>query len=338
MTYILTGITGHLGSAVVDKIKREDPDSTIRCLIFKQTEDISFLKKYSKIEIVYGDIRNEEDVRELFGFENWETTIVIHMAALVEITNVSATEDLTAINVKGANNVFKVSLEKNVRKVVYVNSVHALTAANKKGKDPICEEVRFIPYEVVGGYAETKAIAANSMHNYFRRGLNVSMVQPSGILGPFNSDNNHLVSLIKCYMDKKLPACVSGGYDFVDVRDCADAIYNATYLSTPGQSYILSGHYCSIKNLLTTVRKITNGKRFITIPMWLAEIFAPLFSTIMKKQNGKPLFTSYSLFTLQTNSNFCNDKAKEYLKFNPRPLDETIRDTVEWIKNKKENG
>ena len=45
-----------------------------------------------------------------------------------------------------------------------------------------------------------------------------------------------------------------------------------------------------------------------------------------------PLFTKYSLYTLKTNSNFSNLKAKNELNFKPRELSRTIKDTVDWLK------
>ena len=52
----------------------------------------------------------------------------------------------------------------------------------------------------------------------------------------------------------------------------------------------------------------------------------------LKKQT--PLFTKYSLYTLSSNANFSNEKAKEKLKFKNRNMKDTIKDTVEWM-NKK---
>ena len=48
-----------------------------------------------------------------------------------------------------------------------------------------------------------------------------------------------------------------------------------------------------------------------------------------------PLYTSYSLYTLQSNSNFSNQKAKKELGYKNREIKETIKDTIIWL---KENG
>ena len=52
----------------------------------------------------------------------------------------------------------------------------------------------------------------------------------------------------------------------------------------------------------------------------------------LKKQT--PLFTKYSLYTLSSNSNFSNKKAKEELGYKNRDMKDTIKDTISWL-NKK---
>lgn len=44
-----------------------------------------------------------------------------------------------------------------------------------------------------------------------------------------------------------------------------------------------------------------------------------------------PLFTKYSLYTLSSNSNFSNEKAKRDLGLVTRDITDTVRDMVMWI-------
>jgi dihydroflavonol-4-reductase len=51
----------------------------------------------------------------------------------------------------------------------------------------------------------------------------------------------------------------------------------------------------------------------------------------IKKQ--KPLFTGYSLYTLQCNSNFSSKKAQDELGYTKKfSLKQTIQDTFDWCK------
>ena len=69
----------------------------------------------------------------------------------------------------------------------------------------------FSPVAVFGGYARTKAEAAQAVLDAAREGLNAVIVLPSGIIGPYDRGSNHLVQLFAGYLDGSLPACVEGG-------------------------------------------------------------------------------------------------------------------------------
>ena len=63
--------------------------------------------------------------------------------------------------------------------------------------------------------------------------------------------------------------------------------------------------------------------------MFLAKLTAPLSEIYYSILKQTPLYTRYSLYTLNSNSNFSNEKAKRELGFTNRELQETIKDTVE---------
>ncbi|MBU4292521.1 MAG: hypothetical protein KJ770_00520 [Actinobacteria bacterium] len=48
--------------------------------------------------------------------------------------------------------------------------------------------------------------------------------------------------------------------------------------------------------------------------------------------SGKPIFTTYSLKTVKSNSFISHKKASEELGFSPRPIRETIEDNIKWFK------
>ena len=67
--------------------------------------------------------------------------------------------------------------------------------------------------------------------------------------------------------------------------------------------------------------------------MWIAKVTAPLSEIYYKLKKEPPLYTSYSQYTLESNSNFSNKKAKAELGYKNRSMKETIKDTVKWLKD-----
>ena len=75
----------------------------------------------------------------------------------------------------------------------------------------------------------------------------------------------------------------------------------------------------------------------VVLPIGIAKLVAPLFEVYYNLKKQTPLFTKYSLYTLSSNANFSNEKAKEKLGFKNRNMKETIKDTVEWINKSKKD-
>ena len=320
---IVTGANGHLGSTLLRLLR--DCDVQVRGLVLPgQT-----MKKYENTHCYYGDVRDIESMRPMFtDIENAEV-LVIHTAGIVDISeNVSPL--LYDVNVGGTRNLIALCREYAVRRLVYVSSVHAIPESDKTA---VLAEVRhFSPDEVVGGYAKTKAEATQLVLDAASEGLDAVVVHPSGILGPFDSSGNHLVQMVSDYIRGKLPACVTGGYDFVDVRDVARGCLLAAEKGRKGECYILSNRHYELRDILSMLRGIAGGRKLPVLPMWMAKSAVPLIQWQAKRKKQRPLFTRYSLYTLRSNDRFSHDKATAELGYRPRDLRQTLRDTVFWLK------
>ena len=322
--YIVTGAAGHLGSAVLRCLLKSDEE--IRGLILP---DESPAVADPRITYYSGDVRNQESLKKIFSGTQGRDVILIHTAALISIAE-KAPPELYDVNVNGTKNVLRLCMEYGVKRMVHVSSVHAIPELPQGG---IIKEVSsFSASAVKGGYAKTKAEAAQAVLDAVKEGLDAVIVFPSGILGPYDMGRNHLIQMIREYMAGKLPACVKGGYDFVDVRDVADGCRRAACYGLKGEGYILSGHYSGIRELLTMAGQSCGKKAVPVLPLPIARAAVPLIGLYAKISHKRPLYTSYSLHTLSSNSTFSNKKAVEMLGYSSRRLEETVADTVDWIK------
>lgn len=328
--FIITGANGFLGNNIVRKLQT-DQENEVRALVLPE-DNIRSLDGLN-CEIFKGDVTKRESLHPIFeNLENAET-YVIHCAAIVYIKS-KYNPKVYDVNVNGTKNIIEKVLEKNA-KLVYVSSVHAIT--EKPDKEVITEISKFEPDRVEGQYAKTKAEIANYVLEMVKeKKLNACIMHPSGIIGPNDFGNSHLTQLMIDFANGRLKACVKGGYDFVDVRDVADGVINACYRGRPGECYILSNRYVEVKELLDMVSQIRNMKKIRTmLPMWLAKLTAPLSELYYTMLKQPPLYTKYSLYTLKSNANFSNEKAKKELGFKNRELRETVEDTIEWLQESK---
>ena len=324
--YIVTGASGFLGNNIIRMLEHDD-NAEVRAFVLNG-ESITSLNNL-KCSIYYGDVTKADTLNSIFDGSGDAEIFVIHCAAVVYIKS-KYNSRVYDVNVNGTKNIVDKVLEYNA-KLIYVSSVHAIP--EKSDGDLISEVSIFNPDDVVGLYAKTKAEAARYVMDSVKdKGLNACIVHPSGILGPYDFSNSHLTALVSEIVRGKLPMCVKGGYDFVDVRDVAKGIIMACDKGKKGECYIMSGEFVSIKKLADLVCDVVGKKRIkVVLPIMIAKIVAPFYEMYYNLKGKTPLFTKYSLYTLSSNSNFSNEKAKRDLGFVTRDITDTVRDMVMWI-------
>ena len=324
--YIVTGASGFLGNNIIRMLEHDD-NAEVRAFVLNG-ESISSLNNL-KCSIYYGDVTKADTLNSIFEGSGDAEIFVIHCAAVVYIKS-KYNSKVYDVNVNGTKNIVDKVLDYNA-KLIYVSSVHAIP--EKSDGNLISEVSIFNPDDVVGLYAKTKAEAARYVMDSVKdKGLNACIVHPSGILGPYDFSNSHLTALVREIVRGKLPMCVKGGYDFVDVRDVAKGIIMACDKGKKGECYIMSGEFVSIKKLADLVCDVVGKKRIkVVLPIIIAKIVAPFYEMYYNVKGKTPLFTKYSLYTLSSNSNFSNEKAKRDLGFVTRDITDTVRDMVMWI-------
>lgn len=319
--YIVTGAAGHLGSTVIRTLLERG--EAVRGLLLPSEQ-----AAVPGPEYIRGDILELESLSLLFRRREDETLVVIHTAGLIDVTG-EMSQRLYDVNVTGTKNVLALCAKHHVDKMVYVSSVHAIPDA---GKPTVQAEItEFSPETVVGGYAKTKAEATQAVLDAAAHGLPAVIVHPSGIIGPYDEGRNHLVQMVRDFMEGRLPVCVKGGYDLVDVRDVAAGCVAAAERGRTGECYILSGGYHEIQEILGLVAVLCGGKKPLVLPMVLAHLAEPLLRASAKQQGCRPLYTRYSLDTVCSQTRFVCQKAKTELKYNTRQIQTTVRDTVQWL-------
>lgn len=324
-TYLVTGACGHLGGTLVRLLERTGAQVRGLRLPSEQARDRAHVTYYP------GDVRDRDSLRPLFRGLAGREVVVFHTAAIVDISG-EVTPQMHDVNVNGTKNILALCREYGVKRLVYVSSVHAIP--EKDGCAVLREVDSFSPQQVTGGYAKTKAEATQAVLDAAAQGLDAVVVHPSGILGPFDGTGNHLVQLVKEYAGGKLPACVKGGYDFVDVRDVAAGCLAAAEKGRSGQCYILSNRHYEVKEVLAMAKTLCHGRRLPVLPMWMAQAAEPLLGWVARVKKQRPLYTKYSLYTLRSNDRFDHGKATAELGYRPRDLRQTVRDTLRWLAKK----
>ncbi len=325
--YIITGAFGHLGYTIM-KMLVED-GKNVRGLVLP-SDNLEGREKL-QADIVRGNVCDINSLIPLFTFDEKYEVIVIHTAGIVSIAS-KFNQLVYDVNVNGTKNIIEMCKKYNVQRLIHVSSVHAIP--EKHNNECITEVDKFNPDDVVGLYAKTKAEATQLVLDSKKDGLDVVVVHPAGIIGPNDYGKGHLTQLVIDYCKGTLTAAIKGGYNFVDVRDVAQGIISAIDNGKSGECYILSNKFYSLNEFFDMLYAICNRPRIKTVlPIWFAKLTAPLAELYYKILKQPPLYTKYSIYTINTNSNFSYEKANRDLGYTTREMKDTLRDTVLFLVN-----
>ena len=329
--YLVTGATGFLGRAVVEELVRRR--AQVYALVLHNDPYIDLLPKEVHTDI--GDVCDKSSLADFFAGAD-SRTCVIHCAGIVSVASRPGPR-LYQVNVGGTWKVLRQCMEHGVGKMLYVSSVHAIP--EKPKGCIITEDCEFSPGLVDGDYAKSKATATALVFDAAERGLNASIVFPSGIIGPGDLQGGSFTSMAKSFLAGKLPLAVRGGYDFVDVRDVANGILACSESGEPGKGYILSGHYVTIRRMLQLVGKTAKLRyRPICLPLGLAKLAAPYYERRSLKDRKPLFFTPHSVSVLASNGQFSHAAATKCFAYQPRPTEETLLDMTAWLLEQKGKG
>jgi len=101
-----------------------------------------------------------------------------------------------------------------------------------------------------------------------------------------------------------------------------------------GSKYLLSGTWITLKYIAQQVSQLTGTQPpGMILPLWLAKTVAPFAAYFDQIRGKRPQFTPISMNELESNPNISHEKASKELGYQPRPIEQTLADTVDWFRS-----
>ena len=330
-TYFVTGATGFLGRALTEELVGRR--ARVYALVLPGDPYEDLLPR--EVHTIPGDVCSPRALAEFLEKAD-SHSCVLHCAGIVSIASRPGPR-LYQVNVGGTCRLLRQCMEREVGRMVYVSSVHAIP--EKPRGCVMTEDCVLSPGLVEGDYAKSKALATELVLSAAEEGLHASVVFPSGIIGPGDVQGGSFTAMARAYLAGKLPFAVRGGYDFVDVRDVVKGILACAQEGEAGKGYILSGHYVTIGGLLRRMGRAANRRyRPICLPLCLARLAAPHYERRSLRENKPLFFSPFSVSVLSANGRFSHAAATEGFAYRPRPLEETLGDMTAWLTRQGEDA
>ncbi len=247
---LVTGGAGFVGSHIIRYILSNY--SEYRVINFDALTPSASLNRLSAEEnnpmytFYHGDISNEKDVQ--YVFEQYRPNFVIHLASQSYIDkNIHQPNIFIQTNVIGTQLVLQNVRESNVEKMVQF-STSKVYGSYKEDAD-IDENSRLLPYSP---YAASKAAADLFIAASYRsHKLNVSIIRPANIYGPYQFTEKLIPAVIYSVItNKKVPVFGNGGSyrDWLYINDFCKAVDLVLHKGKAGEIYNISSQE-GIKNI-----------------------------------------------------------------------------------------
>jgi dihydroflavonol-4-reductase len=317
MLVAVTGATGHIGANLVRSLSTRG----IRPRVLVHQRSRAALEGLAVDEFA-GDVADPQSLLKLFD----GVDLVYHLAAKISLDDREKAV-VRATNVGGVRNVVAACLQQRVRRLVHFSSIHALSTLPKAQR---VEETRpLVTDEHVPPYDRSKADGEREIKEGLDRGLDVVTVNPTGVTGPNDFGPSHMGELVLDLFHGRLPGIVDGGFNWVDVRDVAEAAIAAGERGRTGERYLLSGFRATIAEVCAILESQGGAKTpRMVAPIWLARGAAPFAVGWARLRGRRPLFNGASLHALRNHHDVSHEKAQRELGFNPRGVRESIVDAI----------
>ncbi len=318
---LVTGAGGLIGSHICREAVHHGAQVIA---LLRDGESAVNLKSLPNLEIVRGDIRDRDGMCALVQ----RSSAVVHAAALNTLWH-RPSRDFHSINVRGTEILCDAALKARTPRFISFSSCEVMGRARAQSTPN--EQHRLDSRHVRGHYERSKLAAELTVQRACARGLPTTILRPTAVMGPQDIHGTPPGRLVRAFLARDIPAYFDAGINIIDARDVAMATINALVRFRPDATFILGGHNTELGELLTMLEEhsgIPAPTRTVGYRTALAA--AALFegrSLITRKHPG---LTVNGIRTIRHPWHFDSTKARRDLGLEPRPLSETVRDTVEW--------
>jgi nucleoside-diphosphate-sugar epimerase len=322
MKNFLTGATGFIGSHVAQMLRKQGHD----VVAVVRSPDKAKALSSAGVTLVKGDVTDKESMRD--GMRGAD--VVYHIAGWYKVgVDATAAAEGARINIDGTRNVLELMRELAIPKGVYTSTL----AVNSNTRGKLVDESYRYTGAHLSEYDRTKAEAHHLADAMIADGLPLVIVQPGLVYGPGDSSAAH--DTFVQYLTRKLPMLIrESAYSWAHVEDIAAAHIAAAVRGRPGQNYLIAGPSHTLIEAMALAEKLTGIKPpgMVASPGMIRAMAGVM--GVVEKIVRVPTQFSSEFLRVSAGVTYIGDnsKAKRELGFNPRPLEEGLRETLAWEK------
>jgi nucleoside-diphosphate-sugar epimerase len=322
MTQILvTGASGYLGTQLLAQLLRAGQDQPVRAQVRSAARAAELRASVRRggaddagLEVVTADLMSDDGWKAaMAGVDE-----VYHVASPIPAAQPDNPDELIIPAREGAVRVLRAARDAGARRVVFTSSFVAIGYTPKPSGEFTEDDWTDPDTPGLAPYPRSKAIAERAAWDFMNGeggGTELVVANPTFILGPpLTAATGSSMHMVKAFFSGQLSVVPRHRFGIVDVRDAADLHVRAMAApAAAGKRYI----GVSDRPPLT----------YLDLALFLRERFGDLAAKVPTEQEpgDEPPRTIIR-----------NDRAKAELGWQPRPVEDTIADTVQDLLSRGE--
>ena len=320
---LVTGGTGFLGSHLV-RLLVEEGGAAVRVL---STTAPAWLEE-SGVETVVGSITSPEDVRRAVE----GVSEVYHLAGRVSREPEDA-HLMYELHVTGTRVLCGAAREAGVKSIVMASTSGTVAVTADGGVLP--DEEWPTPLDIVSRwpyYASKVYQERAALENFGGDGRRLVIINPSLLLGP-GDERLSSTKVVLDFLARKIPTVPKGGLSFVDARDAAAAFRAAMERGAHAERYLLGSANWTFERFFGRLERITKVPApFLSLPSKLSLKGARAINSLYKHWKLAPPVEPTEIEMADYFWYLDASKAHAELGFDPRDPQETLLDTVTYVR------
>jgi dihydroflavonol-4-reductase len=319
---LITGGTGFLGTHIVKQFL-DAGEKNLRVMASSVPEWM----KESGIEPVEGSVTSAEDVLNAVR----GAAAIFHLAGKVSRDNEDAAA-MNRIHVQGTRILCEAAVEAGVKTLVLASSSGTIAVSED---EQIFDETFPQPVEIFSRwayYASKYYQERTALESFKGNGLRLVIMNPSLLLGP---DDERLSSTkpVLDFLGRKIPFIPRGGVNFVDARDAASAFISALEKGRHQEKYLLGASNMTFSDFFARLERLSGvAAPRLKLPKQLAMTGSNVISSVFKNWGRTSPIEPKEVEQAEYFWYFDSSKAVEELGFSPRDPQETLNNTIGYLR------
>ncbi|MFN0277499.1 MAG: NAD-dependent epimerase/dehydratase family protein [Pyrinomonadaceae bacterium] len=319
---LITGGTGFLGAHVV----RHFLDAGKKNLKVMASRVPSWMKD-AGVEAVEGSVIKKEDVATACK----NVSAIFHLAGKVSRDNDDAAA-MNRVHLEGTRLLCEAAKENGVATMILASSSGTIAVSED---EQIFDETYPQPVEVFSRwayYASKYYQERTALESFNGKGQRLIILNPSLLLGP---DDERLSSTkpVLDFLARKIPYTPSGGLNFVDARDAAAVFISALEKGKHQERYLLGAANMTFEQFFGRLERLSGvSAPMLKVPKKLAVAGSSFISSVYKNWGKESPVAPNEVEQAEHFWYFDSSKAEKELGFTPRDQQETLQDTITYIR------